>query len=93
MLFSVLCLLIFIFLSFFSFSFFSLFFLFQVRSRRGNAFLWNESFQEQLVAHASKIGLLGAPHPDTPDVFPTGMFGTADEKAAVKRKKDVKKLF
>ena len=80
-------------LSSYFFFFFSLFFLFQVRSRRGNAFLWNESFQEQLVAHASKIGLLGAPHPDTPDVFPTGMFGTADEKAAVKRKKDVKKLF
>jgi len=30
-----------------------------IRKRRGNAFLWNESFQEQLVQLARNEGLLG----------------------------------
>ena len=36
-----------------------------IRLRRGNCFLWNTSFQEQLVARARELGLLGPPpqHP------------------------------
>ena len=45
-----------------------------IRSRRGNCFLWNESFQEQLVARARELGQLGEPLEGTPNVFPPGMF-------------------
>ena len=31
-----------------------------IRRRRGNCFLWNESFQKQLVALAKRNNLLGA---------------------------------
>jgi protein-tyrosine phosphatase len=57
-----------------------------IRSRRGNCFLWNEGFQEQLVAHARMLGQLGEPLDGTPKVFPSDMFIKAERQ-------DVRALF
>ena len=57
-----------------------------IRSRRGNCYLWNEGFQEQLVAHARKLGQLGEPLEGTPTVFPSDMFVKT-------QKQDVRALF
>jgi protein-tyrosine phosphatase len=66
-----------------------------IRSRRGNCFLWNHSFQEQLVAHARKLDLLGEPLDNTPTNgnWPKGMFPTLVEKEDIKKRRDVSKLF
>ena len=55
-----------------------------IRERRGNCFLWNNSFQQELVAHARRIHLLGDPLPQTPTRFPTGMFDGVAPRRMVK---------
>jgi len=55
-----------------------------IRERRGNCFLWNKSFQEQLVAHARQLGLLGDPLPHTPTTFPQNMFDRVEPRKMVK---------
>ena len=58
-----------------------------IRERRGNCFLWNKSFQEQLVAQGRQLALLGDPLPNTPKRFPANMFDP------VKPRRSVQELF
>jgi protein-tyrosine phosphatase len=55
-----------------------------IRERRGNCFLWNKSFQQELVCHARKLKLLGDPLPQTPTRFPPGMFDGVAPRRMVK---------
>lgn len=55
-----------------------------IRERRGNSFLWNRSFQQQLVAHARALDLLGDPLPHTPKHFPEHMFDSIEPRQMVK---------
>ena len=55
-----------------------------IRERRGNCFLWNNSFQQELVAHARRLKLLGDPLPQTPTRFPPGMFDGVAPRRMVK---------
>ena len=66
-----------------------------IRLRRGNCFLWNKSFQEQLVAHARVLNLLGEPLPETPAMghYPANMFPTVEEVQEKKVKSNVRNLF
>jgi protein-tyrosine phosphatase len=59
-----------------------------IRSRRGNCFLWNESFQEQLVAYARKLNLLGALPPDASHLITCSM-----EKKGTKKNRLIRDLF